>query len=343
MGVNLMEMIERYIYAVTRHLPEKQREDIAKELRGLIEDMIAEQTGEREATDNDIEVVLRTLGEPAKLAAKYSGRPRYIIGPELFDKYITLLKIALPAVALAMLVASIVRYVSAPERIIGTIIGSTLGEILDAVIQAFAWLTAVFALIEHFAVDIVAKKWKRDNWDLVDLPELPIKEAAFKRSEPIVSIVFIVIFFIFFNFAAGQFDFYLPKNNGVLIQIFNPSVLHGYLWLIDICFGIGIVKEILKMVIGRYNLKLMIMNTALGIAALILALIPFSNFKIWNQAFVQQLANAGFITLPANFNPVQPVIIGAKVVIGLIIFSFVSETAHTLFRTFRYGVHEKKK
>ena len=31
-----MEIVERYIYAVTRRLPEKQREDIEKELRGRI-------------------------------------------------------------------------------------------------------------------------------------------------------------------------------------------------------------------------------------------------------------------------------------------------------------------
>lgn len=338
-----MEMIERYIYAVTRHLPEKQREDIAKELRSLIEDMIAEQMGEREATDNDVEAVLKTLGEPARLAAKYSVRPRYVIGPELFDKYIALLKITLPAVALAILVASIIRYISAPELIIGTVIGSTLGEILDAVIQVFAWLTAIFALVERFAADTIAKEWKKDDWDPVDLPDVPIKEAAFKRSETIVSIIFIFIFLIFLNFSAGQFSFYLPENNRTLLQIFNPSVLHSYLWLINICFGIEIVKEILKIVIGRYNLKLAIINTALGIAALILALIPFSNFNIWNQTFVQQLANAGVITLPANFDPAQPMLIGAKVVIGLIIFSFVSETAHMLFHTFRYGMNEKKK
>lgn len=98
---------------------------------------------------------------------------------------------------LAILVTSIVRYVSAPELITGTVIGSTLGEILDAVIQVFAWLTAIFALVERFAADTIAKEWKKDDWDPVDLPDVPIKEAAFKRSEPIVSIIFIFIFLIF--------------------------------------------------------------------------------------------------------------------------------------------------
>ena len=38
-----MEMVERYIYAVTKKLPEKQRSDIEQELRSLIEDMLSAQ------------------------------------------------------------------------------------------------------------------------------------------------------------------------------------------------------------------------------------------------------------------------------------------------------------
>lgn len=37
-----MELIDRYIYAVTKKLPQKQREDIEKELRTLIDDMLEE-------------------------------------------------------------------------------------------------------------------------------------------------------------------------------------------------------------------------------------------------------------------------------------------------------------
>ena len=36
------ELIERYIYAVTRHIRKEEREDIAKELRSIIADMLEE-------------------------------------------------------------------------------------------------------------------------------------------------------------------------------------------------------------------------------------------------------------------------------------------------------------
>lgn len=53
-----MEMMERYIYAVTRKLPQSQREDIGKELRGLIEDMLEERVPIGTVTEKDLEDVL---------------------------------------------------------------------------------------------------------------------------------------------------------------------------------------------------------------------------------------------------------------------------------------------
>ncbi|MDF2536663.1 MAG: hypothetical protein K0R18_2825, partial [Bacillales bacterium] len=106
-----MELIERYIYAVTKRLPEAQREDVAKvtkrlpeaqredvakELRGNIEDMLSDNPSQHE-----IEGVLIELGEPSKLATEFRGKKRYLIGPEHFDQYISILKIV--AIILAII------------------------------------------------------------------------------------------------------------------------------------------------------------------------------------------------------------------------------------------------
>ena len=36
------DLIERYVYAATKRLPSKNREDVSMELRGLIDDMLTE-------------------------------------------------------------------------------------------------------------------------------------------------------------------------------------------------------------------------------------------------------------------------------------------------------------
>jgi hypothetical protein len=67
-------MIERYLYDVTKRLPEDIREDVRIELRSNIEDMLSD-----DPNDEEIERVLLELGSPAKLAVKYHPNPRYLI------------------------------------------------------------------------------------------------------------------------------------------------------------------------------------------------------------------------------------------------------------------------
>lgn len=82
-----MNLIEIYIYEVTRRLPEKNREDIALELQSTIEDMLPVDYSEK-----DVKMVLEKLGSPVTLASGYGDRPMHLIGPRYFNVYVTLLK-----------------------------------------------------------------------------------------------------------------------------------------------------------------------------------------------------------------------------------------------------------
>ena len=77
-----MKLIEVYIQEVTRRLPEKNREDIALELRSTIEDMLPD-----DYREEDVKSVLEKLGNPAILASGYRDQPMYLIGPRYFDVY----------------------------------------------------------------------------------------------------------------------------------------------------------------------------------------------------------------------------------------------------------------
>lgn len=70
------QLIERYVYAVTKRLPQSQREDVGLELSGLIEEM---------AQDRPVEQILQEMGDPALLADSYRGAERYLVGPNYFD------------------------------------------------------------------------------------------------------------------------------------------------------------------------------------------------------------------------------------------------------------------
>lgn len=67
-----MDLIKRYVYAVTKELPESQREEIRLELTSLIEDMV------QERGEGSVESILLELGDPKRLAEKYREKPKYI-------------------------------------------------------------------------------------------------------------------------------------------------------------------------------------------------------------------------------------------------------------------------
>jgi hypothetical protein len=78
-----VNLIDAYVYEVTRRLPLKSREDIALELRSIIDDMLPDNPTEEEIKD-----ALSKLGDPAVLASRYLERPMYLIGPKVYDIYL---------------------------------------------------------------------------------------------------------------------------------------------------------------------------------------------------------------------------------------------------------------
>ena len=145
-----MKLIEVYIQEVTRRLPEKNRGDIALELRSTIEDMLPD-----DYREEDVMSVLEKLGSPALLANGYRDQPMHLIGPRYFDVYITLLKMILPIAGVISLISMVATYMfnySGEEAIINmviSIIGEGIGTLLEVGLQVFFWLTLVFAIIER--------------------------------------------------------------------------------------------------------------------------------------------------------------------------------------------------
>ena len=56
------DLIDRYIYAVTKHMKSAMKKDVAAELETIIQDMLEERCGDVTPTERDIKVVLTELG-----------------------------------------------------------------------------------------------------------------------------------------------------------------------------------------------------------------------------------------------------------------------------------------
>ena len=88
------DLIDRYIYAVTKHMKSAMKKDVAAELETIIQDMLEERCGDVTPTERDIKVVLTELGTPAELSSKYKGETQdCLIGQPYYSLYVYVLKI----------------------------------------------------------------------------------------------------------------------------------------------------------------------------------------------------------------------------------------------------------
>lgn len=286
-----MDLVSRYVYAVTKGLPEKQRDDIEKELKTLIDDMLEQQDGDG-PYEARVEKVLLDLGDPEVLADNYRESKRYLIGPQNFDNYILLLKIVLGAVLLGVSIAVGLGSIFSNEQNAAAIFTDYLAALFSGALQGFAWVTIAFAIAERKGVRLSADgKNKKTEWSIKELPAIPVKEAAISPVESIFSILFTTLFITVLYFTPQVFAVYTANNitGTTVIPIFDIAVLKGYRWLIAGIFISGILKEAAKLVAGRWTLKISAVYSALSAVSTVLTLILFSNSRIWNPHFSTEL------------------------------------------------------
>jgi hypothetical protein len=91
-----MEYIERYLHQIQRLLPEKEREDVARELREILEEEVnAKQAGDlspQVLEKNQLDV-LKKFGAPESIAIEYGGGYSPLVPAELMPQFIRVLKV----------------------------------------------------------------------------------------------------------------------------------------------------------------------------------------------------------------------------------------------------------
>lgn len=261
-----MDVIEKYLYAVGKRLPIKQREDIVNELRSVIMDNLDDRMQGNEATEEDINQVLIEMGSPYEVAKRYRTHGDYLIGPKLIDAFYMMLKIALIAVAGAHLIAVIVSLFATAGNISG------IGDITDIIVQFFVkiWniipsllsvagaIVLVFIVIERKGGKNVMglDEFKSEKWDPTKLEDVPKKDDIVKPVDSVFSIIFILIAIIVFNYFNSKIGIYYKDD--VLSQwIFiglNKEALELYIpiWTIVWTFSLALHGWLLGT--GRYTI-----------------------------------------------------------------------------------------
>jgi len=194
-----MNLIDRYVTEVGKHLPRKNRLDIEAELRSTLEDMLedrSQQTG-RPADDALTGELLQEYGSPRKVAATYQTHP-YLIGPRMFPIYTLVLRIVLFAVTLGLSIATIVSAVTSNMSSLELLgeLGKFIANLVSALLAAFGNVTLVFAIIER-AVPATEFE-EKETWTPAELTKEP-EPGLVKTGDMIASIVFTAAALIIFN------------------------------------------------------------------------------------------------------------------------------------------------
>jgi hypothetical protein len=278
------ELIERYIYAITRHLPQKIRTDVEKELESLISDMLDSRCGDITPTDKDVRVVLTELGTPQEMAVKYSGdEQKSLISGVYFITYKHVLRIVLPIVAAAVALGMIISVLSNPSEnpviFAFRLIGQTLGGTLGGVFQAFAIITFIFVVLERTKTDLSGDH-------LSYLPVVPKQIERIKPYEPIIGILWSVTFAVIFLGCPQIMGFWFEGAGW--LPVFDVAVIRGF-WLPIILLAVlGIAEESVKLLEGRHTKRTAIVTLTANMLTIVLSAVILLNNAILNPEFFQQ-------------------------------------------------------
>jgi len=269
-----MNLIDKYIAEIGKHLPRRNRADIEAEIRSTLEDMLEERKQTQGAVDDAMIVeLLKEYGAPRKVAESYVG-PRYLIGPRIYPIFEMVTRIVVTvlfALALAGLGIGLARSSLTGPEFLKTVGESALG-LLSGLITAFGNIVLVFAILER---TLPAKEFEKDveDWNPADLANEPDPDRV-KFGEQIVGIFFLVLFLVIFNLYPGVIGFgFFNGSDWVFISPVLTEAFFGYLPWLNILALLQIVFSVYLLRQGVWNTSMRILNIVLELAGIALAVV----------------------------------------------------------------------
>jgi hypothetical protein len=291
-----MELIDRYINTFSEHLSDGSREDIKKELLSNIEDMLPENP-----TDAEIRGVLTSLGNPIKLAAEYTQTKRYLIGPGLYDKYLSTLKIVTPIVAVFVIIVNLLDILLSPISQPGMInlsngaFSKLLVDLLQMVLTALIWVTVVFVILEKTGISERQLPFTKKGWTVDDLPKFAVSiKKKISRSEIVFSFSFSILFLVVLFFRPYLIGWYESSGTGTTVveTLFNLNRLQGYANIILVLTVVQLFILVYKLIIAYWQKPIATIVAVFNVILSGLVLIMATDSTLINPAFIDHFAKA---------------------------------------------------
>jgi hypothetical protein len=280
-------LTDRYVWGVLRAVPEAQRAELETEIRALVADTIdarARADGPPVDPVAAERAALVELGDPDSLAARYTGRSQYLIGPRLFGAW---RRVAVPVVAVVVPIVSIVTL--AASLLGGAAVGQAIVSMLSTgyivAVMILFWITLVFAVMERTGVEatIDARPWTPDH-----LPEVPAPERI-GLGEAIASLtasIFVAVAIVWQQAAPPV------VVDGEGVPLLDPALWSFWLPYFLVIVVFEIVFTAVLYLRGRWTYPLAGVNAVLNAAFAIPALWLLQNGLLFNPAVIDAIDDA---------------------------------------------------
>lgn len=333
-NISEKDMTERYIYEVTKRVPQNMRQEIKLELEALIEDM-------REEEECSVEQVLEKLGNPADFAKRYRGDNNYVIGPDYYDNYIWILKIGLLAIGISAIVSGIVHGITGAGDVKDFLKGffkEGLTTITSGACAMVGVVTIIFAILEHYKVKLDIKPDVK--WSPSALPAVPDKKSLISRADSVISIVIMVAFAGVLVFVPEVFGMFESTDDGIRSVgcIFNLAEWSSIVPIFVFSLAVCMFDEIIRLIYGQYCKVVMYSSIICNAISVVCAFIAFKCMNIWNPSFGEQLKEylgktefaKGDILRYWGSDLISDIIVGIICLIAFI------EAGVTIYKTYKY-------
>ncbi len=276
-------LTDRYLSAVTQHLPHDQAPDVARELRATIEDTIEARVAQGADRAEAEREVLMQMGRPELLSAAYGGRSLWLIGPALYPDYVRLLRVLLPTMLAVLGVVWVIGLVAEGAESVGEVVTSGLGLLWQASVQLVFWVTVVFAVLERTRPEAERGR-PLVEWTPDHLPEVT-EGRQIGRVEAAFGVLFLglLLLFVLDNLAGVSFgtDF---------VQVLDPGMAPAWKVAVVAVVAASVAVEVVKLVAGRWSMPLAVANAAVDLLFLSVVAVLWVRDELLNPTMDEALS-----------------------------------------------------
>lgn len=167
-----MSLVDEYLRAVSVLLPKDQADDIIAELRDTILSRIEAREAElgRPLTEDETEAVLREVGHPLVVAARYREGPQHAVGPTLYPYWAFVVKLGLAVQVVAAVLVLVIQTIAGGD--FAHALSRAINSVVEGGLTIIGLATVAAWLIERrgFRIGYLDSWHVRDLWFLEYIP-----------------------------------------------------------------------------------------------------------------------------------------------------------------------------